>query len=417
MKKIVSYALLVICTFSAMAPAGCGSNPNVEGAKLDLRNKDYNRALENIAIALSEEPENAEALSVKGQILQGMAADTEDARERAVLLSEMALAYVNSTRVDSTFKGDHDRRMRMAYVEEFNAGIEVYDRAQYLESRDQADGFEMAAAHFRNATMIYPDSTDAYFNEASAFFNAARLDDAIETFRLALDRGNTDRQMFVYLVSTLERAAVATDDEAVKQLRYREMVDVLERALVAFPTDEELRTMMMNAFVLAEEEERARSYYEEEFARQRTNKTFLYNYGTLLLRQQDYDVAIAILASAVELDPDYTNAQYNLGAAYINKAVVISEEYRARDEELFEARSRLSAEEAARRESALKELDAGRTALFRQAIKHLQVAKALTESELGQTRDICRALYQAFGQTNQRQRAEEVVACADLVSM
>lgn len=417
MHRIVPYGLLAICTLGLLAAPGCGSNPNVEGAKLDLRNKDFDRALENIAIALSDEPENAEALSVKGQILQEMAADTDDARERAVLFSEMAHAYVSSARVDSSYRQDHQQRMRMAYVEEFNSGIALYDQSQYQESGEQREGFTMAAAHFRNASMIYPDSADAYFNEASAFYSAGMLDAAIETFRLALERGNTGRQLFVFLVSTLERAAEEAGDEGLRQIRHREMVDVLEQAVKSFPNDEELRTMMLNAFVVAEEEERARAYYEREFTRERNNKTFLYNYGTLLLRMEDYDAAIAILASAVEMDPDYTNAQYNLGAAYVNKAVVVGEEYRKRDEELFEGRSRLSAEEASRRENQLKELDEGRNALFSQAIKHLQVAKALTESELGETRDICRALYQAFGQTNQRQRAEEMVACADFDSM
>ena len=417
MNRIIAYVCLAIWICGVLAAAGCGSNPNVEGAKLDLRNKDYDRALENISVALNDEPDNAEALSLKGQILQALAAETEDARERAILFSEMANAYIDGAKVDSTYRYDHQRWMRMAYVEEFNAGIEVYDEAQYRESGERREGFETAAAHFRNASMIYPDSADAYFNEASAFYSAGMLDAAIETFRLALERGNTDRQVFVFLAETLEQAAEAVGDAPERQFLHREMVDVLEQAVLLFPEDEELRSMMLNAFAIAEEEERALAFYEEEFARERGNKTFLYNYGTLLLRRQDYDAAIAVLASAVEIDPDYTNAHYNLGAAYVNKAAIVSEEYRLNDDQLFEARSRLSAEETSRREEALEKLDEGRNALFSQAIKHLQIAKSLTESELGETRDICRALYLAFGRTNQRQRAEEVAACADLGSL
>ncbi len=413
MKAIGVHLTLVVCAIGVMAPIGCGSNPNIEGAKLDLGNRDYDRALENIAIALSEEPGNAEALSLKGQILQSLASETEDPRERAVLFSEMAHAYVRGAEVDSNLAVDHERRMRMAYVEEFNLGISLYDRGQYVDVSEQEAAFEVAAAHFRNASMMFPDSTDAYFNEASAFYSAGMLQAAIETFELALDRGNTDRQIYVYLANTLERSAEAVDDPVVKQGRYRRLVEILEQAAEEHPKDEELRTMMLNAYVVAGEEDRALAHYERDVAREGNNKTFLYNYGTLLIRLQDYNAAIAMLASAVDVDPDYTNARYNLGAAYINKAVGISEDYRMRENEFFEARSRLTTDEAARSETALKRMDRDRMALFSQAIKHLQVAKTLTESELGDTRDICRGLYQAFGQTDQRQKAQEVAACAE----
>ena len=413
MKAISIHLTLVVCAIGVTAPIGCGSNPNIEGAKLDLGNRDYDRALENIAIALSEEPDNAEALSVKGQILQSLASETEDPGERAVLFSEMAHAYVRGVEVDSNLAVDHDRRMRMAYIEEFNLGISLYDRAQYVDVSEQEAAFEVAAAHFRNASMIFPDSTGAYFNEASAFYSAGMLQAAIETFELALDRGNTDRQIYVYLAKTLERSAESVDDPVVKQGRYRRLVEILEQAAEEHPKDEELRTMMLKGYMVAGEEDRALAHYELDVAREGNNKIFLYNYGTLLMRLQDYDAAIAMLASAVDVDPDYTNARYNLGAAYINKAVGISENYRMRENEFFEAQSRLTTDEAARRETALKRMDQDRMALFSQAIKHLQVAKTLMESELGDTRDICRALYQAFGQTDQRQKAEEVAACAE----
>ena len=43
----------------------------------------------------------------------------------------------------------------------------------------------------------------------------------------------------------------------------------------------------------------------------------MYNYGTLLLAAQDYPAAIQKLEAAVRLDPSYTKAHFNLGAAPI----------------------------------------------------------------------------------------------------
>ena len=54
--------------------AGCSSDPNVEGAKLDLRNKDYDRAIVNLDKAIETNPGNHEAYFLKGQVYQEMSA-------------------------------------------------------------------------------------------------------------------------------------------------------------------------------------------------------------------------------------------------------------------------------------------------------------------------------------------------------
>ena len=57
---------------------GCSSDPNVEGAKLDLRNQDYDRALRNLETALENNPQNAEAYELKGRVLSEKAFSTSE---------------------------------------------------------------------------------------------------------------------------------------------------------------------------------------------------------------------------------------------------------------------------------------------------------------------------------------------------
>ena len=47
---------------------GCSSDPNVEGAKLDLNNGEYDRALTNIDEALATDPDNVDALVLKTEV-------------------------------------------------------------------------------------------------------------------------------------------------------------------------------------------------------------------------------------------------------------------------------------------------------------------------------------------------------------
>ena len=402
------------CILIAVVLAGCGSNPNLDGARLDLRDGHYDRALENIDIALRTNPNNASALSLKGEVLLRMANEAVDPHERAVLFSEMAHSFGQSARIDSTFLPDQLRLMRLAFVEQFNAGIGRYENAQYENDDRQQDAFQDAAWRFHAASMIFPDSASAYFNEAAAYYSAGMLDAASRVFRLALGRGMRDRELFVFLASTLETAAGVQADSLGRQEMMQEAVAVLHEATAVHPEDQELRSMLLNALIASGDDVSARAFYERELPKERQNKVFLYNYGTLLVRLGKYDEAAGMLSAAVDLDPDYTNARFNLGAAYVNKAVGISTNLRKEEEDLAAARSRLTSAEWERREAELRQMEADRKQLFNQAIEHLVVAKTITEAQVGDTRDICFVLYQAYGHIEMRQKAEEVAACAQI---
>ena len=66
------FICLVFASFVLFGADGCSSDPNVEGAKLDLRNKDYDRALQNLETALQTDPDNVDALELKGRVIGEM---------------------------------------------------------------------------------------------------------------------------------------------------------------------------------------------------------------------------------------------------------------------------------------------------------------------------------------------------------
>ena len=55
------------------------------------------------------------------------------------------------------------------------------------------------------------------------------------------------------------------------------------------------------------------------------NHVLLYNIGTITLSKGDFDKAESSLKRAVEIKPDYYDAQYQLGAVYVNKYAAINE--------------------------------------------------------------------------------------------
>ncbi|GIV57300.1 MAG: hypothetical protein KatS3mg042_0213 [Rhodothermaceae bacterium] len=395
MKRLPFLLALVLGGFLLMGADGCSSDPNVEGAKLDLRNKDYDRALENLATALEKNPQNAEALFLKGQVLQEKAFSVTDAEEHAQLMAEALDAYNQAVAIDPTLAEDLKRNLTLAYVNEFQKGVQAFNRG-----RENPEAFNEAVTYFKTVSLIAPDSAGVYVNQAFSLINAGREEEAIEPFEMALEKGDTDIDTYRFLA-----------DLYLRHDRAQDAVTLLEKAVQEYPGNVELQAQLLNAYTLAGQLDRALEKYREAVEADPTNKVYHYNLGSLLLEREQYDEAIEHLKKAVELDPNYANAQYNLGAAYVNKAVDVNERIRELDDEI-RANPNMPQAERTAKEQEIERLTEERRELFAMAIPPLEQAKKLFEEAGEDPMDICRVLFQSYVQTNQTDKAESVEECA-----
>jgi len=404
------YILLCLGTLILVA-ARCGSDPNIEGAKFDLENKDYDRALENIAKAIEKDPANAEALVIKGEILQEVVRETTQKDERALLVEEMVDAYHRSVMIDPSRTSTVERELSRAYSQEQTAGMEAYRNAQHLRgSEERREAFINAAALFNNASLIFPDSIGPYLNEATAYYGGDMLSEAVGTYEAALGLGHTSREVFVHLASVIRALALQTEDSDQRSELFRRAVPILQQGLEHHADDAELRDMLANFYSQADMPEEAVAFFESQYDSKREDKFFLHNYGTLLLREQDYVEAAIKLLEAVRIDSTYITARFNLGAALINEGVNIVGRRSALADSLEQG---LPVGSINRAETRLQQMRTREQRLFRQAIEHLEIARRFAEDELEPSRDICRALYRAYGYTNQRSKAEAIRLCAE----
>ena len=429
MKRYRLFLVVLLGGFLLIGADGCSSDPNVEGAKLDLKNKDYDRALENIAKALETDPDNAEALELKGQILQEQAFTVSDAAQHGAMLEEMVFSYNRCVELDPTLSTNVENRLKKAYFDEFNRGIQAFNRGQQAQSAERATVFNEAASYFGNAAMMFPDSTDAYVNQAYSYFSSGNAEWAIQPFEMVIERGGADEDIFIRLAVLYQ--TYEQHDEA---------VSLLEKAVDIYPENEDIRSQLMNAYVASGRASEARTVFQEAVDKEPDNELYRYNYGSLMLELEDYDGAIEQLTEAVRIDPEYANAQYNLGAAYVNRAVVANEEWTAMDDSLREKRSQMSEDEIKQMQAKMDERAEERRSLFEKAIGPLEKAKELVEAEgndeyyfdksvdrcreratgefaensecTGSITGICQALFQSYVQTNQTAKAETVSECA-----
>lgn len=409
-------ALPILCWISAIlvlvAADGCGSNPNVEGARLDLRAKNYQRALTNVNKAIENEPTNSEAHLLKGDILLEMLPDVIDSHDRTAHVGELAGAYAQAVMLDPEHRLYVEMQRISLYSGEFGLAMEAYRDADQLGGRERANRFTIAARHFRNASMIIPDSVSALINEANAYYSAGEGQLAADAYEAAIALEHTDRNLFVYLARTYELMATEFADPEVQPGYYRQMVRTLTVARQHYQDDAEIRKLLLNAYAMSEMMEDALPFFEEIYPLEQDNPIYLYNYGTLLMRQQDYERAIPLLSRAVELDSSYVNAHFNLGAAHVNRGVKIDERYQAVEDSLYGGGRKLAPRETDHLEARKTSLEQLKAKYFAQAIIHLEFARHLLESELSDISGVCHALYLAYAKTNQRSRAEEANICA-----
>ncbi len=396
MKRISTLFACVFAILLLAAADGCASDPNVEGAKLDLRNKDYDRALENVNTALAKDANNAEALELKGRILMAQADEVTDPARHGEMIREMVAAFNRAAEADAEMAPAVELQLRNAYLQEFDRGVKAYNRGQ----NDPAE-FGTAADYFGNAGFIQPDSAGAYVNRAYSLVSAERPAEAIESLEMAIEKGDSQPDTYLYLSS------LYMDSQ-----RMEDAVTVLERARDRMPDNTDVQQQLLSAYVTAGQSDRAIEYYREAVERESDNALYRYNYGSLLLQTDRYDDAVAQLKRATELDPANANAQYNLGAAYINQAVNVNEMVREKDDALREQRSSLSTEQIRTREAELDQLVDRRTELFQLAITPLERAREMAQLEGQSTAEACRALFQAYTNARQTEKAQAVAECA-----
>jgi tetratricopeptide (TPR) repeat protein len=396
MTRFSLFICLVFAGFVLMGADGCSSDPNVEGAKLDLRNKEYDRALENLETALAANPDNVDALELKGRVLGEMILGIRDVDEHTRLLMEMLEAYDRAVILDPTMEETISQALRVAYSNEFTMGAQAFNRGKNDESE-----YSTSAMFFKNASRIEPDSAGAYINQAFSHMNAGESAAAIQPFEKALEKGDTEKDTYRFLAS-LYQGANRMDDA----------VTTLETAAKLYPEDEELQKDLLNAYQLAGQTDRALDVYSQAVETDPQNKLFRYNYGSLLVMAERYDDAIVQLQAAVVIDPDYTNAQYNLATAYINQAVQLNEELTTIDDAYRANSDSMSQAEKDAKNQEMNALADRRRELFALAIPPLESARELMSHTEEDPKDICSALYQSYVQTNALDKAQEVSACA-----
>ena len=376
--RLVSLPALALLAVMLGGADGCSGSPDLAGARQAIGVEDYDRALTNVNAALTANPDNVEALTLKAEVLRLQVGRAPDAAAKTALIAEMNTTVMRAVALDPTSANVVAIRAN-AWAASVNQGVTLL--------RDPAAPAGASVPLFTAATELLPDSTQGYFYLGLAEYSAGNATAAIAPLRVAARLDPTDDQAPLYL----GRVLIQSEQGA-------EGIAVLTDAAARFPANATLRSELLNAYQRTGRSAEALTLYEAAIASATPadEPVLRFNYGTVLLQAGRTPEAIAQFERAIELNPANFDAQYNLGAAYQNQAAAINR--RANETTDNAENGRLVGE---------------RDALLNRSLPYFEQARTLGAEGPDRT-GACTALFQVYTTLGRIDDARTVAGCAGI---
>ena len=330
MRKVHSILLVSVLLIAMLTLFGCQSK-ELTSAKVYIQQDDWEKAQEQLELAVELYPNDAEAHALLGE-----------AYGRKGEFKKMAKEFEASLAINQTSKQQIDYLRDKYWVENFNRGV----------GQVKAENFEKALEFFTNCQVIDPDRTDGYKNVAFVYMRLDSADQAIASYNKVLEYDPKDTQVMLQLGS------LYYDLE-----EYDKTVELMDKILELEPNNLEAFSQKAFAYDSMGKPDEAFQAYNEALEQNPDNADLLFNLGRLYYMKKDYKKAIEQFEKVLTISPDDYEATLNIGNAYLS----IAEEYMT---PLRQGKEMSDDEFKAKREKAIEN--------YKEAIPYLE--KALEEN-------------------------------------
>lgn len=292
------------------------SSTELTSAKLYYQQKNFDKAIEALQKEVQKNPQSDEGYYWLGIVL--------GEKER---YSESLDALNKSLGISNKFEKEITSAKLSFWGKNYNKGVDIYQRAFNSTNEDSAKIlFEKAIDAYQTAIQFAPDSSGTYRNLALAYVYSDQNEKAIEPLEKLITKEDSSKNyQFLGKVlyaegmkykSKYESSRVLQDSlEGMKYLN--KSISLGEEGRKKFPDDSEILFTLSNSYIAANKIEVALDAFKTGVEREPNNQYYRYNYGVLLLGKNDYTGAEEQFKKALEIDPQYYNASYNLAVTYV----------------------------------------------------------------------------------------------------
>ncbi len=308
-------AILILIAGMALTGFECSST-EITSAKLYIQQKNYPRALEALQKEVSKNPKSDEGYYLMGYV-NGELGN----------YSDMVSEFDSSLAISPQYQKSINDSKKYYWVQLFNQGVGYFQKGSNSKDKDSTKiDYDKSIEAFQNAIKCQPDSVDTYKNLAFVYMTEQKYDEAIAPLQTLLTKEKTI-DGFKYLGEIYYDKAVKlkskyetshdVQDSVQSVEYYNKTINLLQEGRKYFPNDSDLLLMLSNSYIGANKIEVAMDAFKTGVEHEPTNKYYRYNYGVLLLGAKDYAKATEEFEKAVQIDPEYQNAVYNLAVTYV----------------------------------------------------------------------------------------------------
>jgi len=252
---------------------------------------------------------------VRGEIYQSIyQSEDESVKELAENpLNEALRSYKKALELDEDDKFANSVKIKMTLLtNDFtNQAVEAFNDENYERALESFENI----LEIQNTDVIKQDNPNAVdtvilFNAGLAAYNSEQYDKAIEYYSEAAEYGYNGARTYSLMANTYQ-----LKNDTLGAL------NVLKEGFEKYPNDNGILTSMIQLYLDLNKTDEAMKYLNMAIDQDPTNATFYFALGTLHEKQGNEKEAIDVYEKAIEINDDYFDAFYNLGALYYNKGV------------------------------------------------------------------------------------------------
>ncbi len=260
----------------------------VTSAKVYIQQDNWDKAIEQLEMAVQLYPNDAEAFYLLGE---GMAQ-----KQNWVRMNEM---FDKSLAISPMFEAQIKNTRDKNWVNAYNTGVAKLNR----------NDVEGAIESFMTATVIEPQRVEAYKTLGIAYVRIDSLEKAKVFFQKVLDIEPNNKDAI---------NGLANIHFTLKE--YDKVIELETKTLAMNPDDRDAIANLAMAYDLSGKSEEARETYKKALEKNPGDKDLLFNLARLYFLDSDYEQAIKLFTEVLAANPEDYDANLQVGNAYLSIA-------------------------------------------------------------------------------------------------
>jgi tetratricopeptide (TPR) repeat protein len=384
-KQIALYTLL----FLVVATAALAQKKNVRKAGRALDNGELKEAINLIEPALTDEKtkDDPDTYYTRGQIYQAVVIDSSG--QYSDVENPLKKAADSYRKVQSMVKENDpqyvlsDQQLQQLWGLYVNAGIIAF----------QDKNFEKSVKEFDMAKVVKPKDTTAYLYAGISAQSNQQLDVALENFEQLVNLDYVDKDIYNTIIYILLNEN-KDNEKALEYIReakelFPETSDFLRQEIVILINTNKAKDALDRLSEAIEKDPDDEVLYY--------NRAFLYEQLSGEAKEEDQeqaqeynDKAVADYKKAIEIKPDYFDANFNLAANYYNRAAEILQQAQNMDLKEYQKRG--------------KEVEEKSKVYFKDALPYLEKSEELRPDDT----DVLNTLQTVYTRLGMDDKAEAI---------